>query len=61
MAKFQQFSDHVGDLERRCSSNAQEVTSVFTWLYRLISEARHRLQQLEAWAEEVTGEDDGPG
>ena len=61
LAKFQQLSDHVGDLERRYSYNAQGVTSDIMRLYRLITEARHRLQQLESWAEEVTGDDDGPG
>ena len=30
-------------------------------LYRLITDARIRLQQLEVWADEVTGDDDGPG
>ena len=61
LAKFQQLSDHVGDLERRYSSNAEGVTSDITWLYRLITEVRHRLQQLEAWADEVTGDDGGLG
>ena len=40
---------------------AQGVSSDIDFLYRLITEARHRLQQLEAWAEEVAGDDDGPG
>ena len=61
LAKFQQLSDHVGEMERRSSYAAQGVSSDIDWLYRLITEARHRLQQLEAWAEEVTGDDDGPG
>ena len=61
LAKFQQLSDQVGDLERRYSHNVEVVSSDITWLYRLITEARHRLQQLEAWGEEVTGDDDGPG
>ena len=39
----------------------QGVSSDIDWLYRFITEARHRLQQLEAWAEEVAGDDDGPG
>ena len=30
-------------------------------LHRLITEARQRLQQLEAWADEVAGDDDGTG
>ena len=60
LAKFQQLSDHVGDLERRSPHAAQEVSSDIDWLYRLITEARHRLQQLEAWAQEVTGDDGGP-
>ena len=30
-------------------------------LYRLITNANIRLQQLEAWADEVAGDDDGPG
>ena len=30
-------------------------------LYRLITDARHRLEQLKAWVDEVAGDDDGPG
>ena len=39
----------------------QGGSSDIDMLYRLITEARHRLQQLEAWADEVAGDDDGPG
>ena len=61
LAKFQELSDHVGEMERRHSHEAQGVSSDITRLYRLITEARHRLQLVEAWAEEGTGDDDGPG
>ena len=57
LAKFQELSDQVGDTERRYSHEAQGVTSDITWLYRLITEARHRLQLLEAWVEEGSGDD----
>ena len=44
LAKFQQLSDRVGEMERRSSFVAQGVSSDIDWLYRLITEARHRLQ-----------------
>ena len=53
LAKFQQLSYQVGDLERRYS--------YVTWLYHLINNAEHRLEHLEAWADEVAGEGADPG
>ena len=61
LAKFQQLSDHVGEMERRYSHEAHGITSDIARLYRLITEARHRLQLLQAWVEEGSGDDDGPG
>ena len=61
LAKIQQLSDQIVDLECRYSSNADKVSSDVKWLYRLVTDARHRLQQLEAWVEEGSGDDDGPG
>ena len=61
LAKFQQLSDQIGDTERTYSYKAQGVSSDIDWFYRLITDARHHLQQLEASTEEGTGDDDGPG
>ena len=61
LAKFQQLSDQVGDTERTYSSNWKGFSTDIDMLYRLITDARHRLEQLEAWADEVAGDDDGPG
>ena len=60
LAKFQQLSNQVGDLERTYSYNWKGFSSDIDMLYRPITDARLRLQQLEAWAEEGTGDDDGP-
>ena len=60
-AKIQQLSDQVVDTERTYSSNWKGFSSDIDQLYRLITDARHRLDQLEAWADEVAGDDDGPG
>ena len=57
---FKQLSDQVGEMDRR-SKHVAQVSSDIDMLHRLITEARHRLQQLEAWADEVAGDDDGPG
>ena len=76
LAKFQQLSDQVVDMgrvaeharkgfesntERTYSSNWQGFSNDIEMLYRLITNAEHRLEQLEAWADEVAGDDDGPG
>ena len=61
LAKFQQLSDQVVDMGRVAGHARKGFSSDIDWLYRLITDARIRFQQLEAWADEVTGEDDGPG
>ena len=61
LAKFKQLSGQVGEMDRRSEHMRQGFSSDIDMLYRLIAEARHRLQQLEAWADEVAGDDDGPG
>ena len=38
LPKFQQLSDHVGEMERRSKHVAQGVSSDIDWLYRLITE-----------------------
>ena len=58
---FKQLSGQVGEMDRRSEHVRQGFSSDIDMLYRLITEARHRLQQLEAWADEVAGDDDGPG
>ena len=44
LAKFQQLSDQVEEMERTYSYNARGVTSDITRLCRLITEAEHRLE-----------------
>ena len=61
LAKFQQLSDQVVDMGRVAEQARKGFSSDIDWLYSLITDARIRLQQLEAWADEVTGDDDGPG
>ena len=61
LAKFQQLSNQVENTERTFSSNWQGFSNDIEMLYRLITDAEHRLEQLEAWADEVAGDDDGPG
>ena len=61
LAKLKQLSGQVGEMDRRSEHARQGFSSGIDMLYRLITEARHRLQQLEAWADEVAGDDDGPG
>ena len=61
LAKFQQLSDQVEATERTYSSNWQGFSNDIEMLYRLITDAEHRLEQREAWAEEVAGDDDGLG
>ena len=58
---FKQLSGQVGNMDRRSKHVAKESSSDIDMLYRFITEARHRLQQLKAWADEVAGDDDGPG
>ena len=58
---FKQLSGQVGEMDRRSELVRQGFSSDIDMLYRLITEARHRLQQLEAWADEVAGDDDVPG
>ena len=48
-------------MDRRSEHVRQGFSSEIDMLCRLITDARHRLQQLEAWADEVAGDDDGPG
>ena len=55
LAKFQQLSDQFESTERTYSSNWQGFTNDIEMLYRLITDAEHRLEQLEAWADEVAG------
>ena len=61
LAKIQQLSDHVGEMERTFSSNCEGFSNDIDLLCRLITAAEHRLEQLEAWADEVTGDDDVQG
>ena len=61
LAKFQQLSDQVEDTKRTYSSNWKGFSNDIEMLYRLITDVEHRLEQLEAWADEVAGDDDGPG
>ena len=61
LAKFQQLSDQVEATERTYSFYWQGFSNDIEMLYRLITDAEHRLEQLEAWADEVAGDDDGPG
>ena len=61
LVKFQQLCDQVENTERTYSSNWQGFSNDIEMLYRLITDAEHRLEQLEAWADEVAGDDDGPG
>ena len=58
---FKQLSGQVREMDRRSENLRQEFSSDIDMLFRHIIEARHRLQQLEAWADEVAGDDDGPG
>ena len=58
---FKQLSGQVGEMDRRSELVRQGFSSDIDVLYRLITEARHRLQQLEAWGDEVAGDDDVPG
>ena len=61
LAKIQQLSDQVVDMGRVAEHARKGFSSDIDQLYRLITDARHRLQQLEAWVEEGSGDDDGPG
>ena len=61
LAKIQQLSDYVGEMERTYSSNCEGFSNDIDLLCRLITAAEHRLEQLEAWADEVTGDDDVQG
>ena len=61
LAKFQQLSDQVENTKRSYSSNWKGFSNDIEMLFRLITNAEHRLEQLEAWADEVAGDDDGPG
>ena len=61
LAKIQQLSDYVGETERTFSSNCEGFSNDIDLLCRLITAAEHRLEQLEAWADEVTADDDVQG
>ena len=61
LAKIQQLSDQVVDMGRVAEHARKGFESDVDQLYRLITDARHRLEQLEAWADEVAGDDDDPG
>ena len=61
LAKIQQLSDQVVDMGRVAEHARKGFSSDIDQLYRLITDARHRLQQLEARVEEGSGDDDGPG
>ena len=61
LAKIQQLSDQVVDMGRVAEHARKGFSSDTDQLYRLITDARHRLEQLEAWADGVAGDDDGLG
>ena len=61
LAKIQQLSDQVVDMGRVAEHARKGFSSDIDKLYRLITDVRIRLQQLEAWADEVAGDEDGPG
>ena len=61
LAKIQQLSDQVVDMDRVAKYARRRFESDVDQLYRLITDARHRLEQLEASADEVAGDDDDPG
>ena len=61
LAKIQQLSDQVVDMGRVAEHARKGFSLDIDKLYRLITDARIRLQQLEAWADEVAGDEDGPG
>ena len=61
LAQFQLLSDQVVDMGRVADHAREGFSNDIGLLYRLITDADSRLQQLEAWADEVTGDDDGPG
>ena len=61
LVKIQQLSDQVVDMGRVAEHARKGFSSDIDKLYRLITDARIRLQQLEAWADEVAGDEDGPG